>query len=450
MTYQRDAHDLLTQVKQGGTQVDIVRDALGRRTSTSLPNGVVETDEYDPTGQLSSQAVSVLGSTAGTLSYAYDALGRRTASWGSLDGTRLPDVLPTGTYDDADRLVSRGGEDHEYDASGNLLDDGTRTLTWNARGELTQAARGTLLESYTYDPQGRRVAVTRGDTSTSTIWDGWSEAATAAGGSTTSHLQLDGLDRVLVDVGDGGATTSLGDVLGTPIGSVAATGGLQPAAPHGPSGERVSGAAAARGWQGRTEDASGLSYFRARYYDPASSRFTSEDPRRLAGGGPNFYVFGGGDPINRMDPTGQFWMPHIPFPIPGLPPCTSSDAYGGGFCKLTDGPLGWAAGKGWDALRDLNPQVNVNATGCYYLCVQLGVNAGFDGVSVSGGTGIGLEASAGIGVQTGPIQEGFTPYVQAEGCAAVCGSVTGTNVGIGTAVGAGASLTTGGTLGIKW
>jgi YD repeat-containing protein len=89
------------------------------------------------------------------LSYAYDSLGRRTASW-SLDGTTLPDVLPAGTYDDADRLVSRDGEDHEHDASGHLLDDGTRTLAWNASGELTQAARGTLLETYTYDPLGRR------------------------------------------------------------------------------------------------------------------------------------------------------------------------------------------------------------------------------------------------------------------------------------------------------
>jgi RHS repeat-associated protein len=52
------------------------------------------------------------------------------------------------------------------------------------------------------------------------------------------------------------------------------------------------------------KDATGLMYRRNRYYDdPATGRFTQEDPIGLAGG-LNLYGFGGGDPINFTDPFG--------------------------------------------------------------------------------------------------------------------------------------------------
>jgi len=44
-------------------------------------------------------------------------------------------------------------------------------------------------------------------------------------------------------------------------------------------------------------------YNRNRYYDPASGRFTQEDPIGLAGG-LNLYGFAGGDPVNFSDPFG--------------------------------------------------------------------------------------------------------------------------------------------------
>ncbi|MGH3428599.1 MAG: RHS repeat-associated core domain-containing protein, partial [Sciscionella sp.] len=50
-------------------------------------------------------------------------------------------------------------------------------------------------------------------------------------------------------------------------------------------------------------DASGLLYKRNRYYDPASGRFTSQDPLGL-GGGLNVYGFASGDPVNEDDPFG--------------------------------------------------------------------------------------------------------------------------------------------------
>jgi RHS repeat-associated protein len=50
-------------------------------------------------------------------------------------------------------------------------------------------------------------------------------------------------------------------------------------------------------------DGSGLMYMRNRYYDPATARFTQEDPIGLAGG-LNLYGFANGDPVSYSDPYG--------------------------------------------------------------------------------------------------------------------------------------------------
>jgi len=62
-----------------------------------------------------------------------------------------------------------------------------------------------------------------------------------------------------------------------------------------------------RGWNGSliegSRDNTGQMYRRNRYYDPASGRFTQEDPIGLAGGF-NLYGFAAGDPVTFSDPFG--------------------------------------------------------------------------------------------------------------------------------------------------
>ncbi len=59
-------------------------------------------------------------------------------------------------------------------------------------------------------------------------------------------------------------------------------------------------------YTGRERDAeSGLYYYRARYYDPQTGRFLSEDPIGFDAGDQNLYRYVQGDPVNLTDPDGQ-------------------------------------------------------------------------------------------------------------------------------------------------
>ena len=105
--------------------------------------------------------------------------------------------------------------------------------------------------------------------------------------------------------------------------------------------------------------AAGLLYRRNRYYDPASGRFTQQDPIGL-GGGLNVYGFAGGDPVNYTDPFGL---------CPGIPNTNQLDP--------TDCPPGYfqvlfaSIGGGGGA----DPRKVHGGTGGAALCTATGVGA---------------------------------------------------------------------------
>ena len=87
-------------------------------------------------------------------------------------------------------------------------------------------------------------------------------------------------------------------------------------------------------WQGSVLedklDQAQTNYRRARAYDPATGRFTQEDPVGLAGG-LNAYGFAGGDPINYDDPFGLC-------PAESETWCTFGDLISGVFRALFGAP----------------------------------------------------------------------------------------------------------------
>jgi RHS repeat-associated protein len=57
---------------------------------------------------------------------------------------------------------------------------------------------------------------------------------------------------------------------------------------------------------GRELDDTDLYYYRARYYDPTTQRFLSQDPIEFSSGDFNFYRYVGNSPGNFRDPSGLY------------------------------------------------------------------------------------------------------------------------------------------------
>ncbi len=72
------------------------------------------------------------------------------------------------------------------------------------------------------------------------------------------------------------------------------------------------------------------SYYRARYYDPTSGRFLSDDPLEFGGGDANFYRYVWNSPLDWIDPRGNWGV----------------GVTGGGTVGVGVGPAGVATGGG--------------------------------------------------------------------------------------------------------
>ncbi len=106
----------------------IAYDNADRRTSLTLPNGIVVEYAYDDDSRLTGLTYKQGMSTLGTLTYGYDVNGQRTSVGGTYARTGLPAALASATYDDANQIATFGGTSFSYDDNGNLTSDGSAEL----------------------------------------------------------------------------------------------------------------------------------------------------------------------------------------------------------------------------------------------------------------------------------------------------------------------------------
>lgn len=315
--YTFDAADRLTQIAQGATTVGFGYDNANRRTTLTLPNGIVVEYGYDNANQLTGLTYKNGGTTLGALTYAYDNAGRRTQIAGSYARTNLPTALASATYNVNNQLTNWGGTTLTYDNNGNLLTDGTNTHVWNARDQLASISGG-VTASFGYDAFNRRRTKTVAGTKTDFLYDGLNFVQEKDGVTIKANL-LTGLGIDEVFRRTQGAVTSdvLPDALGSSVALSDSTKAITTQYTYAPYGTTTQTGPAndnAQKFTGREDDgATGLYYYRARYYSPKFSRFLAEDPIGLAGG-PNGYMYVGGNPINARDPTGEL----LPLLIPIL------------------------------------------------------------------------------------------------------------------------------------
>jgi RHS repeat-associated protein len=237
----------------------------------------------------------------GNTTYAYDPVGNRTSK--VLAGTT------TYTYDRADRITAAGATSITLDANGNTTAKGADTFTFDQANQLRSATVSGSTESYVYDGDGTRFSRQVGGNPAVryvsdiavglpvTIADGTRKyvyglgLAFAVSGASQEVYHTDGLGsvRALTD-GSGGVTAGFRtDAWGVP--TVTTGGSAQPFR-----------------FTGEPQDATGLTYLRARYYDPDLGRFTSRDTWMGSPSSPqtqNRYAYANNNPTTNTDPSGH-------------------------------------------------------------------------------------------------------------------------------------------------
>jgi RHS repeat-associated protein len=231
--------------------------------------------------------------------YAYDGVGNRSGVW-------VNDV-PTATmqYDAANQVLR-----WSYDAAGNLLSDGTRTLRYDALGRLSSAAAAGTTTRYGYNGDGVLVTQTTTGTTTSYTQDLQAPLSQVleqtTSGTTTRYWY--GRER-LAAVADSTHTWSGTDALGSVRQTLTDTGSASTPLHYDPWGTPTEGTPPTFGFTSELQDAlGGLVHLRARWYLPAQGAFASRDPFAGFPAQPyslHPYQYGYSNPALYTDPTGK-------------------------------------------------------------------------------------------------------------------------------------------------
>ncbi len=275
--YEYDALGRLTRErKMAGNDVVLAFNAVGNATTKTV-NGMSATRAYNNDDELTGES-----GPNGTTTYTYTPRGA-LATIVNANGTT------TFTYDDLDRLVGvalPGGEQitYKYDVSGRLL---ARTDSQGERRCLPMPATPLRLDdcALTYAPNPGAEAA---------------EALVFSPAGLVSRHGASGARYAWAALS--GTITAITDDAGAVVGEQS----------FDAWGNRTSatGEAIGYGFTGERQDAAaGLVFLRARHYHPATGRFLTPDQANAASADPRTlhrYLYALGDPLNNVDPTGEF------------------------------------------------------------------------------------------------------------------------------------------------
>jgi len=253
--------------------------------------------------------------------YRYDAVGNRLAETTSAGTT-------TYEYDIANRLASVNGVTFTWDNNGNLTSDGVNTYTYDHANRLTGVTGTGLSANYEYNGLGDRLRqVVEGQT-TDFVMDLNSGLSQVLTDGTNSYLygharlgqeSVSGMEYYLSDAL--GSVRQLADVSGVTL--------SRAYEPYGEVQDSSGSGMSSYGFTGEwTDSQTGLVYLRARHYAPGFGRFVSSDiwqGDELLPISYNQWVYGYGNPINYIDPTGMIGIFPRPFGVCSNPPSSKSN-----------------------------------------------------------------------------------------------------------------------------
>lgn len=217
-----------------------------------------------------------------------------------------------------------------YDALGNLISKSAGTTSqsmgWDANNALRQVitqvsstvngvtTNTSYNEVFDYDHEGRRIArqMVTGSTLYQSMYlyngpDIHKEYGVQWLSPVSAFTHGPGDDDPLIHQNGSGSRYYHADGLGSPTLLTDAAGNLQAYRRFDPWGRTIGsgGTLPVYGYTGREPDLStGLTYYRARYYDASLGRFISRDPMGMSAG-INVYAYVDNNPTNFTDPSGM-------------------------------------------------------------------------------------------------------------------------------------------------
>jgi RHS repeat-associated protein len=344
-----------TRVTQaGGTTIEnaLADETLGAAGATGSQKATFST-----TGALIGMLVTLHAASNNT-TYAYDSLGDRTSVTTPSGSTAIG-------YNQLGQMVSDGTAAYTYNGDGleatkKIGSGTTEQFTW---GQTTPDAQvPQLLEDgstyYIYGPDGTPLEQITGSTPTYYLHDqlGSTRALTNSSGAATGTFTYNSYGGIQASTGT--ATTTLG-------------------------------------YAGQyTDPTTGLTYLRARWYDPATGQFTSVDPLQQLTDQP--YTYASDNPINYTDPSGRCGA----LCVIGVVAGGASMLTGIGEIAAGAGLLGEAAVDAEGALGAVSAVTGVvGAASDASTCIHGGSGSGISCVgAVTGsiGAGAGLAAASGL------------------------------------------------------
>ncbi len=288
-------------------------DAAGRRTGLAYPNGVEAAYTYYPTGAVEAITITNSSGAIESLGYSYDEAYNRTGMSRQGVAVKLPPAVADAQYDSANRLTSFGGQAVLHDENGNITSWGNKSYLWDSRDRLVEVREsGNTIATFKYDALGRRAEKTAGGVTTRYLYDGLDVVmeTDASGTPTVFYIRTLNIDEPLarIEINTGDIRYYHADALGSIIALTDETGTVKTRYNYSPFGDvEIMGEASENPFQytGRENDgATGIYYYRARYYSPEMGRFISEDPIGLAGGDVNLFAYVKNQPCNLVDPLG--------------------------------------------------------------------------------------------------------------------------------------------------
>src|SRR5208282_573241 len=296
-----------------------------------------ETDDGSTTSYTYDADNELIGST--TSSFSYDATGNRTMTYDASPTSTMTADYVTGKDNE---LISDGVYTYTYDAAGNRVAEsllgglngvvtGVNDTTWIytydshnrmvAAEEYSNSGLTSALyeETYTYDVLGDRVEQVSTNFVTTTVTQFVYDRGnvlldlSSTGTVQSRYMWGDQADQILAREDAGGAVAwYLTDHLGSVRNVTDATGAIAGTITYDAFGNITNDTNAS--FEGRYkytgkefDAATDLQYNDNRYYDPATGRWTSQDPLGFRALDPDLYRYVGNGPTDTTDSSGEAW-----------------------------------------------------------------------------------------------------------------------------------------------